>query len=187
MCLAMYRYTSVNWHIDTLGLFVGIPCGRAELAIDWLLTRKYVWCPRDAYGLTHAGTEYVEGLRERTDIGTPSDERKWKDEALTGMTERGKRSRITFGVLPTVNMPHEYRTPEEMLLDKSRAMRAREDLANRLNVTLDRLNKLIFEGRIMICEKCGEPGIQDTGAGGRKYKTCRKCRRTAKKERNETP
>ena len=78
ICLAIFRYSAVSWNECNLGDFTRIPSRRIRLAVEWLLVKKYIWTPREVYGLTDAGKEYVEGFAERTDIGKPGDAYKFK-------------------------------------------------------------------------------------------------------------
>jgi hypothetical protein len=167
-----------------LATFLSISMSDAQKACDWLKTRKYVWKPRGAYQLTDTGLEFLSGLRENPVTDAAKDAYRWKMEALTGITNSGKRSEIKSAVLPTGKMPHETRTPEDIIMDKHQAMKSRENLARYLGVDLDTLKKHIRDGRLRHCKHCDSPGIFDKSMkNGRLYwrSMCRKCRKKRRK------
>jgi hypothetical protein len=184
ICLAIHRYSGVSWSAVNLGQFLTIPLQRIRFAVEWLESKKYIWTPRNVYSLTEFGIEYVEGLAQRTDIGKPGDTFKFKDEALTGMNAKGGRSSIDRAVLPTGKTPHTTRTPEDTMIEKDRTLKSKEALADRLGITVEKLQQFIFEGRLAHCKKCDSVGIFDVSfynGAQRRQSYCRKCRKKVKK------
>jgi len=125
------------------------------------------------------GREYYEGLCKNPAVTeSPA---KWKEEARSGMkVESGKvgtvtvQSEIDRACIPKPSGPGTRATPESILDGLQRDMAARVKWAEKLGVSPAELERYGMEGRLRVCNNCGNVGIFDRPGKGERKK-CRRC------------
>ena len=157
--------------------------GRNNAAL-WLMKRKYArmgdWKHTKLY-VEERGRDYYEALCRNPSV--TESVTAWKDEALSGLTTesgpcgvRSRQSGIERAVIPSPSPPGPRKTPESIMQDNERDAAARRKLLADLGCSEAELVRYGDEGRIRVCDKCGEVGIFDRDRGSWKP-MCRKCRK----------
>ena len=157
--------------------------GRNNAAL-WLMKRKYArmgdWKHTKLY-VEERGRDYYEALCRNP--ATTESAAAWKEEARSGMTTAPgklgtitKQSDIQNAVIPSPSPPGRSQTPESIMQDNERDAAARRKLLADLGCSEAELVRYGDEGRIRVCDKCGEVGIFDRDRGSWKP-MCRKCRK----------
>jgi hypothetical protein len=127
-----------------------------------------------------------------------ADVKRFKDEALTGITTVvssksgftvSRQSDIDSAALHGTKDHHQSRTPESIMAEIDRDIKARDKLCGMLRITLLEYDQLMAEGRIRPCKRCGEIGIFNfKGAAGstssRYQSSCRKCQKSDRENKN---
>jgi len=149
---------------------------------DWLTKRQFAYYDTDStLRPTFKGREYYEALCRNP--ATTESAAAWKEEARSGMTTAPgklgtitKQSDIQNAVIPSPSPPGPRKTPESIMQDNERDAAARRKLLSDLGCSEAELVRYGDEGRIRVCDKCGEVGIFDRDRGSWKP-MCRKCRK----------
>jgi len=150
---------------------------RSERTVRLLHRRGYIFTHRDHHQITEDGREYVAQAIAQMDVrGSTAT---WKDEALSGITLAGKRSKITRAVIPCPKHgTGRPRSPEDVVARAQQQRKEHAKEATRLGVTPDQLTAWIESGRVHICHGGKEPhaGVFDRNGKGWRSK-CRECRK----------
>ena len=195
--------------LATIKRFRGVPLSAEELfkvariedenskkAVMWLHKKNFIYRHKGEYHLTDPGEEYLERM------GLYSEKvrslKRWKLEALTGMTEVRSRvtqkmvsepSRIDRAVLSTstIDGPEGVRA-DDMLMAMEALRIERLALCKQLGVRLHEYEKLLQDGRIRLCKNGGAEhvGIFDKKGLGRWDSMCRICRRQKTRRKKKT-
>jgi hypothetical protein len=127
-----------------------------------------------------------------------ADVKRFKDEALTGITTVvssksgftvSRQSDITTAALHGSKDHHQSRTPESIMAEIDRDIKARDKLCAMLRITLLEYDQLMAEGRIRPCKRCGEIGIFSYAgtnkSGSKRFREhCNKCRKSDRENKN---
>lgn len=185
IALLLSRYNTVHWSAANIIVHVGCSTSDATNGIEWLRNKLYI-AGREQIFLTEQGTEFVAGLRVNPHFQSAESESKFKTEALTGMTQVRSRttgfmisepSALCAAVLTSCKRPATHTTPEDIMLDRQRAIKSKRYLMASLSLSLVELEKFIDENRVRLCNKCQEIGVFDKKGEGRFQPKCRKCQK----------
>jgi hypothetical protein len=186
IALLMSRYRSVHWGIENICLYTGEGIDEAEGAIEAMRKKKYVG-GNTSFFLTDTGLEFVDGLKRNVSIThSAATERKFKDEALTGVVEVkhrrygwliSERSEIDSAAVTGASPPHTTETPESMFIRAHREFELKKKTAERLGVDINTLTDLASIGRIQLCNSCNSIELFDRKGPDRWQPICRKCRK----------
>lgn len=147
---------------------------RLSAALEWLVDREYLEVSRSGqYTRTTDGARaYARAAAQGRFLVNA---RLWRDEALTGMTGSGKRSRIIDAALPrSSEMQRGVVAPDPaFLMAKGEHLRS---MASELGVTLDELHAGIQDGSIRRCPACGQ-----TAKFHENQSACIACRKARRK------
>jgi hypothetical protein len=190
--LYIYMFDGTNCTSAAIQWHYGFEPSRIANALYWLECRKYIQIRDGSIFIDELGHEYIEGIKETSIIGQNKDGRDYKEEALTGLTQIkspktgrmvSRKSKLVRPVLPSNKKHHETATPEDSMIEKDRALKAKMKLAKDLNTTVEKLENFISEGRLKMCPKCKKVGIFDKRGGGYMAVWCRKCRKLKYKKK----
>jgi hypothetical protein len=179
-----YQYRSVHWSPDNIRIHTGIEEEKINSAITWLQKRRYVG-GRSLFFLTDSGIEFVEGMSVNPSSSSAASERKFKTEALLGLSESKSRasgymvseqSRLTTAVIPGAHKPMTATTPEDIMAEMQYSMHVRAALSRRFKISTEEVEEYFMTGRIQYCKSCGAFEYFDR-KGARWHSVCRKCRK----------
>lgn len=185
IALLLFRYTTISWSPENIKRHVKESQEQINKAIDWLRLKNYLEGRTIVY-LTGKGNEFIDGLKRNTSTVTASTERKFKNEALQGITERkhlkhgwmiSEQSTISAAALPGAHTPATNTTPEKMFEQKQQEFKAKQSTAARLGLSVDEFEAFCGEGRIRLCNICNSVEMFDRKGKDRWQPACRKCRR----------
>jgi len=180
--LLLNQYKTVSWSIENINKHIS---GSIADAVEWLKDNRLV-NGRSKLFLTELGFEYLDGLEHNVSMVTAASEFKFKNEALSGLTEMrsrktglmvSERSELTAAVLPEAHKPTTNTTPEDLILRKQRELEAKQKLAGRLKITTQELECHIASGRLRFCKGCESLQLFDSNGKGTWRSKCRKCRK----------
>ena len=114
-----------------------------------------VWFDRCGYRMTVDGTEALRGVRTGDPVHA-DDERRWRAEALSGMTPNGERSPIQHGVIPGPEQ-RSHGADQDQWVDVRRKL-------HRLGISIDDL----VAGDWCLCPHCREIWTRTNGCSCRK-------------------
>ena len=151
-----------------------------EAALLTSLSRGDSYTRGGRISITLAGRE-TYGEATRTAGREPAAAARWRDEALTGIDSRGRRTRIDRGVLP--GQSQRVRDDSEGV-----AMVARVEQLRRLSAAVGRdmeeLAECAADGSLRVCTRCGVLGVhRPRGDRGGHYSWCRSCESADARER----
>lgn len=153
------RFRGVPLSVEELFKVARIEDRNAQKAVMWLHRKNFIYRHKGQYHLTEPGEEYLQSMGLYTE--KIKSLKKWKDEALTGMTEC--KSRLTHNLVSapsaidravlstsTIDGPEGIR-PDDMLIELESLRIQRLKLCRELNISLAEYKSLLQEGRIRVC------------------------------------
>jgi hypothetical protein len=149
------------WTTNMIAGQLRIPTADVSVALIGLLKLGYVEQRGKEWVKTIDGeTLFLEEIRD-TRIKTSSVE--FRDEALTGITKNGNRSKLTRAALPSLSEPsHGHRNKEEdAAIEVSMRSSAIRTIAKDLDMSLDEVAEGLRTGRVGRCK-----GIDGVGHWG---------------------
>jgi RNA polymerase-binding transcription factor DksA len=119
---------------------------------------------------------------------TCTGEARFRNEALTGVDEQGRRSKLTWAALPCqCEGGRENRVEQETIDQCTRIERVRR-ACDRYQIPVDAALEKIKTGEIRYCRECGDDIAifhRHNGANGKQWQsTCVECRRKQKRSRH---
>lgn len=182
------------WTRRTISHVTYCPEQRVEMAVERLQGEGYITVQGGQYKATLDGLEYFAWARRRCSINIST--HGWKDEALTGVAQRGakrthgdwQRSGIDNAVLPGApSHPTNEQTPERMLEQMEGAYRIKLRICQQLGIDMAEYRHRIADGSLRICK--GHDGVSHVGIFGRHGKgwrhVCKRCRQKLWKQKQK--
>lgn len=160
---------------------------RSFTALKWLESEELIKNMK----LTEMGELYLQAVTKDPTFDTLDISSKFKIEALTGLTTEyntksccivSKRSLLKRAVLPKnkKSASKNSNNAEDEMLEKCRQADIKEQIAQRLGVTVKLCTQYIEEKRVKMCTKCQSLGVFDKH-GDRLQHLCRVCRKKQRK------
>ncbi|MCP4540123.1 MAG: hypothetical protein GY832_23545 [Chloroflexi bacterium] len=174
--------TGLVWTAGRLAELMGWPRPMGEGVVEYLHGHGYLTTHRGEYLITDAGHTWIEESVAQACVRESI--AAFADEALTGITKSGKRSKLTRAALPgSSHEQHHTRSPEDQIARAQLERKAQAKEAKRLNITVEQFTKGLETGRVHICKGGDEPhlGVFDR-MGDRWQSLCRKCRKQQRRK-----
>ena len=153
-------------------------------AVTKLQLCGYLARHQGSYILTDDGREYYAGLCKQPTVSESI--QAWKNEVLTGMDHKGRRSVIQHAVLPGSPTREAEHTSLETLLTRAKT---KQMMMSQLGIDAQEYDRRICDGSLHLCR--GWDGVPHQGIFHRRSKNngwqylCRDCRKTLRKRGND--
>lgn len=175
----------LSWTSEAIGVHLtDAQPWQVKDALLWLQRRGYIELIRGSrWSKTTEGEQWYNEEFRRTELNTGASDYAFRHEALTGMTEGGRRSRLKWAALPSParNYAPGNRIEREIIELCLRYNRIRA-IAAKLGRTIEETNEGFASGEIHTCNQCGElkPHHRDNSKDGWQI-ACVDCRKVRRK------